>query len=118
STPTTSVLSVVPVVLPPPPHPVAASATTANAPITLIRLFIYFLSLLYPVRGDRRARSGTGPSTVGEAADEPAHSWRTGQSYWDDADRSAAPESLGDAAVWSWSSGCVSMELDASRAWV
>jgi len=47
STPTTRVLLVVVLVVPPPPHPVAAKATTANAPITLIRLFMQFLSLLF-----------------------------------------------------------------------
>src|SRR5258706_276742 len=71
STPT---ISVVPVpgalVLLPPPHPVAASAATASTPSALIRLFILILSLLLsPVRSvDRRARSGTGPSTAGIAA--------------------------------------------------
>src|SRR5262245_42422488 len=56
STPTSRVWPEPVLLVPPPPHAPDASATMAIAPITVIRLFIYFLSLLCPVGGDRRTR--------------------------------------------------------------
>src|SRR5262245_4207675 len=65
STPMVRVLLDALLVVPPPPHALAASATMASAPTAVIRLFIYFLSLLYPVCVDRTyARVETGPSAV------------------------------------------------------